>query len=401
MLDGHSPAALAFTRSLGRAQHWVAVGSNRGICSPPDISRYCRLRLKYPVSLEDTGGFTKTILEFARNNDIDLIIPMTDWTVMPLSNNRDQFQGVSRLALGPHEALELAADKFRTVSLASQLQIPVPETRLIRSLTDLDTATALGFPLVIKDRFSARWKGNRAILGSVSYAYSNEGLKRKVEDRLKQTGDVLVQRFVPGEGIGYSCLATDTDVCLPFMWLRVREVDPRGSGSSAQRSIAMMSEVKEQSNDLVRRMGLQGICMVEFKRPHSGGRPVLMEINARPWGSIPLPISCGIDYPLLWVNWLLNGELLSREIKYKTGITCRRLVAELTHLGYTFHGTPPDWPIAYPDFLGTLLKISVPWYPGMRYADLWLSDPFPAFAGLADWFRGHTRFFKPKPASPA
>ena len=299
MLDGHSPAALAFTRSLGRAEHWVAVGSNRDISSPADRSRYCRLTVKYPVPSEDAAGFIETILEFARKNAIELIIPITDWTVMPLSKNRDQFQGVARLALGPHAALELAADKFRTVSLARELQIPVPETRLIHSIRDLDSATAFGFPVVVKDRFSARWEGNRAILGSVSYAYSSEDLKRKVEDRLKQTGDVLVQQFVPGEGIGYSCLATDTDVCLPFMWLRVREVDPRGSGSSAQRSIAMMPEVKEQSNDLVRRMGLQGICMVEFKRPHSGGPPVLMEVNARPWGSIPLPISCGIDYPRL------------------------------------------------------------------------------------------------------
>jgi predicted ATP-grasp superfamily ATP-dependent carboligase len=401
VLDGHSPAALAFTRSLGRAEHWVAVGSNRGISSPADRSRYCRLTVKYPVPSEDASGFVETILEFARKHGIELIIPITDWTVMPLSRNRDQFQGVARLALGPHAALDLAADKFRTISLARELQIPVPETRLIHSTRDLDSATAFGFPAVVKDRFSARWEGNRAILGSVSYAYSREDLKRKVEDRLKQTGDVLVQQFVPGKGIGYSCLATDTDVCLPFMWLRVREVDPRGSGSSAQRSIAMVPEVKQQSNDLVRRLGLQGICMVEFKRPHSGEPPVLMEVNARPWGSIALPISCGIDYPRLWVNWLLIGELQSREIEYKTRITCRRLVGELTHLGHTFHGTPSGWPIAYPDFFRTLLKISVPWYPGMRYADLWFSDPFPAFAGLAGWFRGHTRFFKPKPGSPA
>jgi predicted ATP-grasp superfamily ATP-dependent carboligase len=402
VLDGHSPAALAFTRSLGRAQHWVAVGSNWGISSPAGTSRYCRVTIKYPVPSENACGFVETILEFARKNGIELIIPITDWTVMPLSKYRYQFEGVSRLALGPHSALEFAADKFRTVSLASELQIPVPETMLIRSVTDLDSnVTTFGFPIVIKDRFSARWDGNRAILGSVSYAYSNEDLKRKVEHRLKQTGDVLVQQFVPGEGIGYACLATDTDICMPFMWLRVREVDPRGSGSSAQRSIALMLEVKEQSNDLVKRMGLQGICMVEFKRPRNGGPAVLMEVNARPWGSIPLPISCGIDYPLLWVIWLLTGELLTRDIEYKRGITCRRLVSELTHLEHTFHGTPPGWPIAYPDFFRTLLKISVPWYPGTRYADLWLSDPFPALAALAGWFRGHTRFFRPKSGPPA
>ena len=104
--------------------------------------------------------------------------------------------------------------------------------------------------------------------------------------------------------------------------------------------------------------------MVEFKRPCHGGSPVLMEINARPWGSISLPITCGIDYPRLWVDWLLTGKLPPEKIEYKKGITCRRLVSELTHLAHTFHGTPPGWPVPYPGFLQTLLKISVPWYPG-------------------------------------
>ena len=400
VLDGHSAAALAFTRSLGRAKHWVAVGSNRGIHAPADFSRYCRLSVRYPVPSEDASGFAEAVLEFARKNAIDLIVPVTDWTVVPLSKYRDQFQGVSRLALGPHAALEFAADKFKTVSLARELRIPVPETALIQSLDDLhSTAANVDFPVVVKDRFSARWEGNRAILGSVSYAYSPDDLKQKVEHRLKEAGDVLVQQFVSGEGIGFSCLAVEDNLYLPFMWLRLREVDPRGSGSSARRSIPITAEVQESSGALVRRAGLQGICMVEFKRPHNGGPPVLMEINARPWGSLQLPISCGVDYPLHLVDWLLTGKLPPREIEYQQGITCRRLVSELTHLQHTFRGTPQGWPVPYPSFFRTLLKISVPWYPGMRYDDVWFSDPRPGLAGLAHWFRSRLDRFKPKPRS--
>lgn len=131
-------------------------------------------------------------------------------------------------------------------------------------------------------------------------------------------------------GALFCCLATEANVGLPFMWLRVRETDPRGSGSSAQLSIPLMPEVQEASGALVTQAGLGGICMVEFKQPHDGGPPVLMEINARPWGSLPLPIACGINYPLLWVEWLLTGKLPPARIEYKKGILCRRLVNELT-----------------------------------------------------------------------
>lgn len=390
ILDGHSAAALALVRSLGRAGYWIAVGTNLGMPAPAEVSRYCQMKLRYPVASDDVSGFVDVVAEVASKNGIDLIIPVTDWTVLPLSQRRQRFNGITKLALGPHSALELAADKYRTVCLARELGIRTPETALIQSGDELKNATSrFKFPAVIKDRFSARWIGNRAVLGSVSYAYSAEDLKQKVQKRLNEAGDVLVQEFIAGEGIGFSCLSVDEGVRLPFMWRRIREIDPRGSGSSAAKSIAPIPEVRDSSSNLVARAGLQGICMVEYKRPYTGGQVVLMEINGRPWGTLQLPISCGINYPVLLVEWLLNGKLPPEITEYKVGLTFRRLVSELTHLEHTFHGTPPGWPIPYPSFLETLMKISLPWYPGVRYSDVWITDPAPGAVGLRNWFRGH------------
>ena len=168
---------------------------------------------KVSGSYEDASGFVETVLQFARKNEIDLIIPVTDFTIAPLSKNRHQFQGVSRLALGPHAAIELAADKFRTICLARDLQIPVPETVFVSSTEDVGRAVAnWDFPVVVKDRFSVRWKGNRAVPGTVAYAYSTEDLKKKAEHRLKEAGNVLIQRFVQGAGVGFSCLAAEANV---------------------------------------------------------------------------------------------------------------------------------------------------------------------------------------------
>lgn len=390
VLDGHSPAGLAFTRSLGRAKHWVAVGSNHGTLAPAASSRYCRLSFTYPVPSEDAAGFVEAVFQFARRNEIKLIVPVTDWTVFPLSKYRDRFERVCRIAVGSNSALQIAADKFRTIDLARELQIPYPRTSLIHSADELESVgESYEFPVVVKDRFSLRWEGDRAIAGSVAYAYSQDDLRQKVADRLKRVSDVLIQQFVPGEGIGFSALAIDKAVFLPFMWSRVRETDPRGSGSAAAVSIPIIDELRESSEALIARAGVQGVCMVEFKKPRNGGPPVLMEINARPWGSMPLAIAAGIDYPVFLAEWILNDHRPPQEIKYEQGILCRRFVNELTHLEHTYHGTPAGWPIPYPGFLRTLLTIAVPWYPGMRYADLWLSDPAPGWVGLQGWFRGH------------
>jgi predicted ATP-grasp superfamily ATP-dependent carboligase len=387
VLDGHSAAALAFTRSLGRAGHWVSVGANREIFAAAALSRYCRLSFEYPVSTDDASAFSDAVLDFVRKHKIDLILPMTDWTTLPMSRYRGKFEGVSKIALPSHATLELASDKYATVQLAQRLNIPTPPTSLIRSIQDLDRLSELGFPLVVKDRSSARWVGERAVLGSVSYAYSCEDLHQKVEQRLSEAGDVLVQGFAPGLGVGFSCLASDGKIFIPFQWERIRETDPRGSGSSSRKSVPLDPQIVDFSTRLILESGYQGIVMVEYKKALNTGEPILMEINGRPWGSIALPIACGIDYPHYFVDWCLEDKLPPQEIKYKN-IVCRRMVGELGHLDNVRRGKPPGWPLPYPDFWTTLAKVAMPWYPGVRFDDVWLSDLRPGVAGVSNWLSG-------------
>jgi predicted ATP-grasp superfamily ATP-dependent carboligase len=386
VLDGHSAAALAFTRSAGRAGHWVAVGSNRKVFAAAKLSRYCRLDFDYPISTDDAQAFVDAIFEFAALHAIDLIVPITDWTLQPLSEQRGRFEGTCRVALPPHDAVVTASDKYRTVDLAQSLGIAVPRTWLIKTPAELEALIDASFPLVVKDRFSVRWSGGKAVFGSVTYAFGKEELERKVAERLRGAGDVLVQEFVSGTGIGLSFFVTREDVFLPFAWERIREVDPRGSASSCRKSIALEENLVTLSSRLIRAIGFEGIAMVEYKKA-GNGCAVLMEINGRPWGSIALPIASGIDYPRYLIDWWLKGSLPPRDLAYRTHVTCRRMVGELTHLNNVRKGKPPNWPGEYPGFWSTLAKVAMPWYPGMRYDDLWLSDPRPGAAQIMNWFR--------------
>ena len=97
VLDGHNAAALAFTRSAGRAGHWVAVGANQGLFAAAKLSRYCRLSFDYPVSTDDADAFVSAVLDFARQHAIDLIVPTADWTLQPLSEQRSRFEGTAAL----------------------------------------------------------------------------------------------------------------------------------------------------------------------------------------------------------------------------------------------------------------------------------------------------------------
>lgn len=343
------------------------------------------MALEYPASTSEPQAFVQFIFEFVRANQIDLVVPLTDWTLGPLSVERERFSGLCPLAMPSHSAIEFASDKFRTIELAQEIGIGAPKTRLVRSLADLSGLKEFGFPAVVKDRFSVRWIQQKAVFGSVTYAYSPEDLQKRVADRLEKAGDVLVQEFVSGQGIGFSCFVANGKTFVPFQWLRVREVDPRGSASSARKSIALDEALVSQSQELITRMGFEGIAMVEYKRTLDG-RLILMEINGRPWGSIGLPFAAGIDYPRYLIDWWLEGKLPPEKIAYREEILCRRAVSELTHLSNIRAGRPANWPATYPRFWPTLLRMALPWRPGMCYDDLWISDLRPGIAALRNWF---------------
>ena len=390
VLDGHSAAALAVTRSAGRAGHWVAVGANRGIFAAAKLSRFCQVRFDYPVSTEDADAFVESVLEFVRHHAIDLVVPITDWTIGPLSAQRGRFPHICRLALPPHDSLQSASDKYHTVLVGQSLAIEVPVTRLIESVSSLAGLRQPSFPVVVKDRFSVRWSGNKAVFGSVAYLNSQAELDNKVTERLRVAGDVLVQEFIAGLGVGFSCFVLGGEVFLPFQWKRIREIDPRGSGSSCRESIPLDQQLVSLSGRLITSIGFQGIAMVEYKKTEEG-RMVLMEINGRPWGSIALPIASGIDYPRYLIDWYLKGNPPPKYIAYNTSTTCRRVVSELTHLSNLRAGRPTHWPGEYPGFFKSFLRMAIPWYPGMHYDDLWFSDLRPGVAEIKNWFRARTK----------
>ena len=160
VLDGHSAAALSVTRSAGRAGHWVAVGANRGLFAAATLSRFCRIGFDYPVSTIEPDAFVDSILEFVHSHSIDLLIPVTDWTLGPLSAQRARFAGVCRVAMPSESAIEFSSDKHRTVELAESIGISVP--RNFSCIRPRICAIRWPYPVVVKDRFSVRWANGKA-----------------------------------------------------------------------------------------------------------------------------------------------------------------------------------------------------------------------------------------------
>src|SRR5207245_10988462 len=100
-------------------------------------------------------------------------------------------------------------------------------------------AHELGYPVVVKPRFSHYWNGKRFLSsGNVAYANSDDQLAAALRCQGDEVPPPLLQRFVPGRGIGISLMLGRNQVlCAELAHERLRDLEPTGSGSVLRRSV--------------------------------------------------------------------------------------------------------------------------------------------------------------------
>jgi hypothetical protein len=87
--------------------------------------------------------------------------------------------------------------------------------------------------------------------------------------------------------------------------------------------------------------------MVEFKIDRESGVPKLMEINGRFWGSLPLAVLAGVDFPYLYYR-LAQGLDVERRRDHCEGVVSRHFMGDLHHLYSALFKRDPMRALAYP-----------------------------------------------------
>src|SRR5213076_2826759 len=229
----------------------------------------------------------------------------------------------------------------RTLELAGACGVRIPPTRVPASLAECHAAAAaVGYPCILKPRFSDFWDGER-FAADHGPQYVSDAAALEATALATRQGDLwpVVQGLVGGRGKGVFALYDHGEPVVWFAHERLRDFRPSGSGSSLRRSIAVDPRLREPASRLLSAMQWHGPAMVEF-RDDGAGEPCLMEVNGRFWGSLALAIASGVDFPNLWVK-LLCGERVDPPARYETGVTLRWLCGDVKRLCYILAGPPP------------------------------------------------------------
>lgn len=222
----------------------------------------------------------------------DLIIPVGNRSVECVSA-----MGTSKALLPDPDSLAIALDKEKTVKLAMELGIPVPQTYVVENIKELDTLET-AFPCVVKGVIEAgknmvAYPKNRLELATAFHTIMNTPSQR---------GHLpVVQEYVPGVGLGFFGFYQNGVLKRFYMHQRIREFPITGGASTAAKTI-FHPEAFRYGKLILDHLKWNGVAMVEFKFNMASGGLALMEINPKFWGSTELGLAAGVNF----------GELLVR-----------------------------------------------------------------------------------------
>lgn len=380
--DAGGGPATAIIRSLGRAGYRVVAGGSR-LDAPGLRSRYAAHRLRYPPPGLKPDEFTAAVREAVTDFGVDLIIPVSDAALLPLARARHDL-AAARLAAPHDEAVEIAISKSRTIELAQQLGVPVPQTRLAFDADDaLRGATEVGYPVVLKPDRTYRFDG---IHGAqrIGVTFANDAAEAaRLAGAAHRTSPMLIQAYAGGVGVGLELLAREGEPVMAFQHRRIREMPVSGGASSMRESVRLDPDLYAHACRLAAALRWTGLMMVEFKAGTNG--PLLMEINGRPWGSLPLAVSAGADFPVALTRMLLDDQLPAAEIgTYRTGVRGRNLELDLRWaINVALQRRQYDF-LPFPRRAKALAPLIDLLRPSVRDDLLSLEDPMPGARHLVD-----------------
>jgi len=318
--DAQMRNSLAIIRSLGRRGLKVTGGEDTWFATGC-FSKYCQGRVIYPSPDKHPAEFVNHLLNVVKNDNYEVIFPVTDKTVTPIAKYREEFAKYTHVPLPDYEILMKAMDKAKTIEIARQNGIACPVTYAADNFEEVVAAKdEFQFPVLIKPR---RGYGARGL----TLCNTPEELTSAYPEITAIYGNCLIQEYIPpgGEELGvYALFNSNSELRAVTVHRRLRSY-PVSGGPSTLRETVHRPELVETAIRLLKALNWSGVAMVEFKTDPRDNQPKLMEVNPRWWGSLQLSILSGVDFPYLLYKMVTEGDI-EPVLDYKIGVKCRWLL---------------------------------------------------------------------------
>lgn len=308
---------LAIVRSLARAGYEVHAAPF-DFSSPALASRFISACHRLPRYAVAPQAWLQTLQSLIASHQFALIIPCGDNHLLPLAHHQAAL-GVP-IALPNEAAFEVFFDKEKTRELAAKCGVPIARGGPISD----DLMAELGLPFALKPRQSVYLR-DVAQRGTVKIVRTAVEAVAALQ-HAQPIDDCFVEAFFAGEGVGVSVLARHGEIIAAFQHRRLAETSAAG-GSSSRVSEPLESALMAAVTAMCAAVAYHGVGMFEFRHNPETQAFVLLEVNPRFWGSLPLAVASGMDFPAALAGLMLTDAVPASRV-YRTGVVRRHLTAE-------------------------------------------------------------------------
>ncbi len=332
LLGIDSPIGLTIIRELGK--NGISV---HGLgWSEKSIGLYSRYLESGHIREKQESALIDQINQLAIRFQCDWIMTVSEQDILLLNKYKDILN--IGLITPNSTILNRVLDKQFTLDAASEVGISTPKTWNIKEFDEIERIqNQLDYPLVLKwdnpHRVMSKLTGNNLGLEKYKYIHSKDELIEYLE-KFKIIGEYpLIQEYCTGIGLGQMALMHKGKAILKFQHHRLAEWPPEGGFSTVCESIPMdkHAELMEKSISLLRKIDWSGPAMVEYRYDHNTQKAVLMEINGRFWGSLPLAHHANANFALAYYNLIAENKTPILE-PYIPGIKCRFMLPEIKRI---------------------------------------------------------------------
>jgi protein-tyrosine-phosphatase len=234
---------------------------------------------------------------------ISRILPVSEAAISALITAPQLMKEDERLILANRELLQLGMSKIAVFERALATGIRVARGRIFSSYEEAMSFNDIGWPRFIRTDNSTeadgRYQKGRHWMVSTPHEY--DAVLKELMGRAER---FLVQEHIRGRGCGAFVLLHEGEVILSHTHERLAEI-PWTGGVSARRRLTFEWSLLERAETFLKGLSVSGLAMLEFRKGVVMSEPAredsfLVEVNARPWGSLALARHAGIPFVAAW-----------------------------------------------------------------------------------------------------
>jgi len=230
-------------------------------------------------------GYTAAVLDIARANDVQLVVPTIDPELMPLSLAAGSFAAFGvRVHVSPPAVIAVAQDKLETARILAAAGVPVPATFELEEVRQ--KPQDMTWPLFMKPKAGSASRGLRVI--KAAHEIPHEVAEPMLLQELLEGPEYTVNVMISQSG--------DLRSAVMHRRLQVR------AGEVEKGRTERRHDLRQIAEGIVAALpGARGVLCFQAIDDRQKG-PKVFEINARFGGGYPLADHAGAHY----AKWLLE-----------------------------------------------------------------------------------------------